>query len=274
MDAKGKIAIGFVIYNSDDTFIDRLQLCADANFHIYVFDNSPQLPNARKMCNSLDNCTYLTIGKNAGLGLGISALCAQAYYHDFAALVFFDQDTGFDNSTLDFIERFYINNAGIKKTHSAVVFNAKNYNIENSIQQYILNDILLAISSGSMFFLDVLHKMNWHNETYFVDCVDYEFCLNSSNHNYKIAECSNTPGFDHVTEQADKEYKLLGKTLRMRTYSAKRVYGTIIGSLRLFFASIRSFNWIFARAIFRSMTIYIYFQLLVRIANFYNKKDG
>jgi hypothetical protein len=129
----------------------------------------------------------------------------------------------------------------------------------------LIRDVLLSISSGSLFFLSVLSKLNWHNQTYFVDCVDYEFCLNSYNKGFKIGEYAPTPGFDHVTEQADSEYTLFGKKLMMRKYSPKRVRGTIIGYIRLIFTSIFTLNFKFAKTLIRSMVIYTYFQLLIRV---------
>lgn len=262
MNNSRNIAIGFVIYNPEYNLINRIKITIDSGFNVYIFDNSPHNSIIRSFCKEFNNCVYLTNGKNVGLGIGISAICAQAYYDSFCALLFFDQDTIYNLETLEFIENFYLANANIEKKYSSIVFKSKS---KSASDDFLIKDVLLSISSGSLFFLNVLNKLNWHNQSYFVDCVDYEFCFNSYNNNFKVGEYSPTPGFDHVTEQADSAYILFGKKLMMRKYSPNRVKGTISGYLRLIFTSITTFNFKFAVTVLRSMAIYIYFQLLIRI---------
>ena len=266
---KKNIALGFVVYKAEITLVDRIKLASSLGFQCYIFDNSPADQTFNKIFNNCINCSYVTAGKNVGLGFGISSVCGQAYYQGSDALLFFDQDTVFNASTLDFVNDFYTERKDLEDTYSSVVFNAKNVNANLEQYQFEIKDVLLTISSGSLFFLKRLKDLNWHNHTYFVDCVDYEFCLNSSNHGLKVGECSNTPGFDHVSEQADSEYSVFGKKRMMRKYSFSRVKGTTTASLRLFLTAIRTLNPKFAYAILRSLGIYLSFQFLVRILNFF-----
>lgn len=264
---KKSISLGFVIYKAELTLVDRIKLASSLGFKCYIFDNSPAEQVFNKIFNNRLNCRYITAGKNVGLGFGISSVCGQAYYEGSDALLFFDQDTVYDASTLDFIDDFYTERKSLEDVYSSVVFNAKNINAKQ--YQFEVKDVLLTISSGSLFFLKRLKDINWHNQTYFVDCVDYEFCLNSNNHGLKVGECSTTPGFDHISEQADSEYYIFGKKRMMRKYSFSRIKGTTTASLRLFLTSITTLNPKFAYAILRSLGIYLYFQFLVRILNFF-----
>lgn len=256
-----KIAFGVVAYNPDENLISRLSLALESGFVLYVFDNAPEDGIVQNFCNSKPACRYFTCGKNVGLGFAISTVCAQAYYDSFPALIFFDQDTVFDEDTLGFIENFYISNPNLAPDYSAIVFDSKKSG------DGMFKDVLLARSSGSLFFLENLKKMNWHNKKYFVDCVDYEFCLNSNNNNFKIGECSMTPGFDHESEQPDVKYMVFGKERLLRKYSAKRIIGTITASARLLIISIATKNMVFFIAIFRSLALYLYWQLVVRLIN-------
>ena len=231
---------------------------------LYIFDNSPKDGIVQNFCDSKQACRYFTCGKNVGLGFGISTVCAQAYYDSFPAVIFFDQDTIFNRSTLDFIEDFYINNANIASNYSAIVFNSKNSG-DCAGNNFIFKDVLLARSSGSLFFLENLKKMNWHNDKYFVDCVDYEFCLNSNNNNFRIGECSMAPGFDHESEQHDVKYMVFGKERLLRKYSTKRIIDTISANARLLITSLITKNIVFSVAIIRSLAIYLYWQFVVRL---------
>lgn len=267
-----KIAIGIVTYNPTPSLTSRINLALVSGFTLYIFDNSPQNGTVRDFCKSHNNCKYLTCGKNVGLGFGISSVCAQAYYDTYPALLFFDQDTIFDRSTLDFVEEFYISRGNLVEHYSAIIFNSKNVDSVNTGNKFLIKDVLLSINSGSLYFLENLKKLNWYNESYFVDCVDYEFCLNSNNHGFKIAECSNTPGFDHKSEQGDFEHRVFGKMVRLRKYPSKRIFDTIHASTRIFFAAVKKFNISFSYAIIRYLAIYLLCQGKARLINISTKK--
>lgn len=259
-----KIAIGFVVYNPNSNLIHRLQEALSLESVVYIFDNSPEKAIIRDFIKGRGNIKYATDGKNLGLGIGLSTICAQAYYDNYPALVFFDQDTSFSTETLNAIEEYYINNQHLISNYSSVVFNSRNIGQKNNDFVNCFEDVLLSRNSGSLFFLENLRKMNWHNEKYFVDGVDYEFCLNSQLNNFRIGEYSCTPGFDHVIEQGNKKYKLFGKMYSMRKYSWYRIMDTTHSSVKLIFRSVFHGKIQFAVRVTRLFLIYIVTQLLVR----------
>jgi rhamnosyltransferase len=109
--------------------------------------------------------------------------------------------------------------------------------------------------------------MNWHNRTYFVDCVDFEFCLNSKKNNLKIGECSLAPGFDHESEQGDDKYTIFGKNYSMRKYPMGRIFDTLLASSKLLILSIKTRNYSFSRGISRFLVGYLIYQFMARIIN-------
>ena len=259
------IALGFVIYNPEDSFLSRVRMAVESGFDVYVFDNSPERRSLEGMADGEGRIKYLTCGKNHGLGLGVSAVCAQAYYENHSALVFFDQDSIFNEKTLNFIEKFYVEHPELGGTHSAVVFNASRGSQEQ--EKDCFKDVPLAINSGSLFYLNNLKTLNWHNESYFVDGVDYEFCLRSKMNGFKIGEYSCTPGFDHSTEQADKRYTIFGRAYAMRAYAFSRIVDVSISSLKLMFSALIGGSVKFAFRIVRLWVIYLAIQVLVRLLN-------
>lgn len=271
-----KIAIGVVTYHPNINLTIRLKSAIEFGFLVYIFDNSPDDELIRQFCRGLsnDSVRYITCGKNVGLGFGISSVCAQAYYDSYPALIFFDQDTVFDSSTLDFIEEFYNLNSSMSSGYSAVWFNSKKFADAGDGNQFIFKDVLMAINSGSLYFLENLKKINWMNERYFVDCVDYEFCLNSSNNKLKIGECSNTPGFDHEAGQGDVKYYIFGKERKLRKYSAKRVLDTIRASTKLMVTSIYTGNNEFTAAMTRFLVAYIFWQFMSRVLRVSKSNQG
>lgn len=259
------VALGFVAYRAEPNLVARLELAYAAGYQVYVFDNSPERELIRDTCRRLAGVQYRTCGRNVGLGVGIAAVCSQAFYDGFVALVFFDQDTVFDRSTLDFISTFHSRNPNVAMTHSAMVFNTNRAGETNETDPFAHRDVVLAISSGCLFYLENLRRMGWHNPTYFVDGVDYEFCLNSSNHGLRVGECSNTPGFDHESEQAGYTDTVFGRRRRLRRYSWARIADATLASGRLFRAAVTARNGRFAWAISHNLVGYMWLQLLSRI---------
>lgn len=261
---KRSIALGFVTYNPEASFLPRVRMALECGFPVYVFDNTPEKGSLGSLATDSTRVKYITCGKNHGLGLGIQMVCAQAYYDGHAALVFFDQDSVFGVDTLTLIERYYLSYPELRDSYSAVVFNAGG---SDDAQGSCFKDVPLAINSGSLFYLHNLKTLGWHNERYFVDGVDYEFCLRSSLAGFRIAEYSCTPGFDHATEQADRQYRFLGKTYPMRAYAWSRIWDVSKSSGRLIVSALISGKANFAYKIVRHWGVFMAMQVLARVLN-------
>ena len=275
------VAIGIITYNPEESVVKRLSDTVKSGYKVYVFDNSPDNSIIRDYVHSDDEArshiTYLTCGKNAGLGFGLSAVCAQAYYDAFPALLFFDQDTVYSTETLDYISAFYGRNESLAVSYSSVVFNSKSVDDSGNLTDPqavgdTIKDVRLAINSGSLYFLNNLKKMNWHSTKYFVDCVDYEFNLSSSNHHFKIGEHSATPGFDHCSEQGDTRYKVFGVVLPMRAYRFSRIKDTYCASTKLFWKALVTGNLTYSVEFSKSIHKYLFVQFYVRLAKLFHVK--
>ncbi|MBC3236649.1 glycosyltransferase [Pseudomonas lurida] len=254
-----KIAVGIVVYHAGAELLRRLELTSVNGFEVYVFDNSPHIANVREFSECHPHIHYFTCGKNLGLGVGISTVCANAYQQGHSALLFFDQDTGFSAETLTYVEHNYIDNIDSYSTFSAIAFKADG--------AASVRDVPLVINSGSLYFLDKLKTIDWMDCSYFVDGVDYKLCLDSLNKGYRIGVCGATPGFDHVTEQADSVYRIAGHSYSMRAYSWSRIKDAVSSNLKLIFCAIKSHQLGFALKITRLLTLYCTSQILVRIIN-------
>jgi rhamnosyltransferase len=260
-----KMAIGFVIYRPEKSFYERLELINQVGVQFYVYDNSPEIIDAKIKIESLLHARYLCSGKNEGLGVGLSELCQTAYKDEFDELLFFDQDTGFNLKTISFIQSFLNDNiTSLIENYSAITFSGSQAsNLKNNSPMV---NVDFTINSGSLFLLRNLKKMGWHNKTYFVDGVDYEFCLRSHAAGFRIAKYSNTPCFDHESEQPDRVVTFFGKRLLIRKYSYIRVRDAVYSYVRLIIQALAYGEWIYSIKIMRSFLIYIAGQILSRIS--------
>lgn len=263
MQIRPELAVGFVIYHPTGEFYRRLKMASSAGFKLYVFDNSPSETKVKDITKYCSNIKYITAGKNLGLGVGLSVINATAYYEEYSSLIFFDQDTEFTVETLSYIYRFYCSKKsdGIEK-YAVVMFTSRT---DDSKLEYEVKDVLVTISSGSLFILDRLVKLNWHNEKYFVDGVDYEVCLRARLKGFKVGVCHNTPGFDHAIEQPDKFVRLCGKSIPLRRYNVTRIFDAMGAYSKLIFSAVKSLDFKFAGKMLRSCAIYVLGQVLSRV---------
>ena len=268
MQMVSDIAIGTITFHPSPSVLQRLIRTLADGYKIYLFDNSPEDDSIRNFIKTHDEYSdrfvYLTAGRNCGLGFGLASICAQAYYDSFKVLLFFDQDTGFSLETLKYVERFHHENVEKEKSYSAIVFNALQLDAGQTDEWHV-QDVRLAINSGSLFILENCRKFNWHNPRYFVDCVDYEFCLSSSNAGFKIGEVSTTPGFDHTTEQGDEPVRLFGHVYPMRAYRMSRIWDSFSASIRLMGTSLRTGNLTYFGVIGSALVKYLFVQTYIRL---------
>ncbi|TFY92297.1 glycosyltransferase [Pseudomonas nabeulensis] len=254
-----KIAVGTVVFHAGEELLRRLEMASAEEFDVYVFDNSPGTENVRELARRIPQIHYFTCGKNLGLAIGISTISANAYHAGHKALLFFDQDTGFNNETLSYVEQKYAENVIAYKNYSAIAFKSEG---DASVR-----DVSLLINSGSLYFLEKLNSLAWLDCTYFVDGVDYKLCLDSLNQGYRVGACGATPGFDHTTEQADDRYYIAGRTYSMRAYSRLRIKDTLSSSRKLIFSALKTYRFSFAANIFKLLAIYCATQFFVRLIN-------
>jgi rhamnosyltransferase len=253
-------AIGLVIYHPEESLLKRIDQMIDLGFRVYVFDNTPSDEKYTQAIKKAPSIFYLTAGKNVGIGYSLSTLCATAYAHGYQRLLFLDQDTGISGNTLEFIGQYPSRlPVEVERQYVALVFKGTPAPNQN------LTEVSLAISSGSLFNLQVLRQIGWHNEKYFVDCVDYELCVRARRLGFKIGIVNNTPDFDHVTEQPDRAIRIFGKQLLFRRYSATRIKDAMGAYLKLIVGDLLKNRPGDTYALIRSMALHIFGQLASRL---------
>jgi rhamnosyltransferase len=261
-------ALGFILYQPDEIVTASVDLALNSGYKVFVYDNSPDSVTMREYLRGKAGVSYFGEGINRGLGIGLTHICSQAFSEGYSSLLFFDQDTLFTPETLSTVEEFYQYNKSLMKKYAAVVFNSstviKDSN-STSIDMQYFKQVCLARNSGSLYYLPNLSKMSWHDTSYFVDGVDYEFCLRARLNKMLIGEYSQTPGFDHTTEQDVSPYKFPGTKMELRKYSWNRIKDTVRSSMKIIIKSIRHHQILFMFSMLRLIHIYVFGQIVIRL---------
>ena len=78
------------------------------------------------------------------------------------------------------------------------------------------------ITSGSLFSLAAYDAVGGFREEFFIDCVDYDFCLRLRSRGYRIIQILEC-GFQHSLGLS-KQHRLLGFTIDTYTHDPQRLY--------------------------------------------------
>lgn len=271
-----KPIIATILYNPDQLIYDRIKSAIEYGYEVYIFDNSPDITSKLFIQENKNKVRYFTFDKNVGIGPALRLICSTAYYEGNKNLLFFDQDTVFTEETLGFIAD-YLNQASshdnsaasdklLSVTFRDTVINRKRGILEQiSIGKYSVYIVDFTISSGTLFSLENLKKVGWHDDSFKVDGVDYSVCIAAQSDLLTIGEIFDTPGLDHETCQGNSTFSFFGKRYCARRYSFFRIKDYVCSSLRLIFRSIR-FNRKATLRLLMMLIIYINKQFLLRIS--------
>jgi rhamnosyltransferase len=212
---------------------------------------------------------------NVGLSEGLARICNAAFESEYEALLYFDQDTVFETVTLDYISAYYRSVLERPDEFCASIVCTTFRDIPNSSKlnhisyrqcsEYNIENIFLTINSGSLYSLRKLKEYEWFDRTFFVDGVDYSFCINSIRNGYKITEVHSTPGIDHESEQGNVSVSFFGKRLVGRIYPFGRNIGFVISQIRLFFSAFALGGTKPALFLMKSLLLYLFQQLVFRV---------
>jgi GT2 family glycosyltransferase len=267
------ITICTILYKPTEMTLQRLREVAEIGYTIYIVDNTPDSCTVSEQIDH-PNIRLFSFGKNIGIGRALQLMGATAYYNGSEQLLYFDQDSIFTRITLEYISDFAFvwlkKNNYLMNNFACVTFRdflpaVKNKNERLTIDAYDVVPVDFTISSGSLFDLEKLKIVGWHNESFYIDGVDYAVCISIAKSGYKVGEIGPTPEFDHSSEQEDDNYRILGYRFRARCYPFYRYRDYIFSSIRLILHS-ASFSPRRTFWLLRNLFVFIGHQLLVRIS--------
>jgi GT2 family glycosyltransferase len=224
------ISIGFVVYYPESHFIERVKQLALRGLTIWIFDNTPNGSDSLKSEVFNNQVHILGDGTNWGLGHALNALLKTILRNGFKQAIYFDQDTYFTFSTITWIYDWRrIHGQRLSGTEVIVNFagNCEPLNVNNAITT---NEVLL-INSGSLYQLEILKEIGWHQSSIFLECVDYEICGRIRYHRLKTLKVIGCVDIDHEIYQPINEFKLGNWIIKYRLYPLNRTLNFVKGLL-------------------------------------------
>ena len=264
METKLNIAVGLILYKPSEFLLKRIELILNMGFHLYIFDNSPdeEFINPEEINSSFLH--YYHKNDNKGLGFSLKFITRKSLENGNDLFLYFDQDTFFDKETLEYISAYF---KTIKpqeiKANSAFWFTNKTIDAASK-------DNNLVINSGCCYVLENLSKMEWHDQSMFVEGVDYMFCLDSIINGFTLTKIGKVPGLNHDIEQPILTRKFLNREFEIRVYPLRRVLEVFSSHFRILFKSFSNRKFLFSYKIIYLLLGFTYHQI---VSLLFIKKD-
>lgn len=239
-----------ILYNPEENSLNNIILAKKFDIIPVVYLNKVDDFFLKKLIE-LD---VVVLGKNINVGLGLAFYELEEYLklNNLEYFIYFDQDTKVKQKAWTQIigtyENFYkINDIGL--LHYG---NGSN------------KDSRIVTSSGSLFSMSILDKVGFHDKSFFVEGVDYEFCLRLNFFGYRIYNII-SEAIDHKSLQDFFTINIYFKTIKLRIYGKKRTKDFNLSHKRLFKQAFKYSDYKFFFFLLKSIIRHNSMELISRI---------
>jgi rhamnosyltransferase len=236
--AATKICAVMVAYNPDSTLEQNIRALLNEVDRLIVVDNCSE-PSTRSriaalaaMCNFEVIWNEENIGLAAGLNIGIRRALPDENY---AWIATFDQDSlvspGYCETMLNAYALCPFRNevALIAPRH---VLSSKTAAYKPPQNRPTFQEIPVTLQSGSLFSRSVLKDVGLFDESFFIDYVDFDFCLRVRQQGCRIIEATEAPLYHSVGTPTTHTF--LNKTCMVFNHSPVRRYYAARNRLRVY----------------------------------------
>ena len=235
-----KFVIAFVIYYPDDGFFERIKLLMKSGFSLIIFNNglSEEYHDALIEIAS-NNIIILGDGSNVGLAKSINELNVFSVQSGYDYLILFDQDTLIGKSFYSSISSIPLKKYMRGEYTSLQILSENDSRYSNTLSS---QEVLFNINSGSIFDLNLIQKIGYHDESFFVEGVDYYLGVHSRANGFKVGILNGVVGLDHFSNQDDSVVEIMGRKVKCRIYPFSRVRDVFVSHAKLIRYSVSNFD--------------------------------
>ncbi len=217
-----KIAATVILYNPAEVVLNNIRSYIEIVEKLYLVDNS-KIPSTQIIGSIIqsDKVIYIHDGENKGIASRLNQACVLAKNDQFQWLLTMDQDSSFSEGILN----NYLSCLDAFEDPQMVSMFGVNYTKKQLVEEECHpTEVNHLITSGSVLNLKLWPDICKFDENLFIDEVDFEYCLRSVLHGFRIIEFSNI-FLDHRLGEVSqhRSFKTIKRTSRV-LHSPERLY--------------------------------------------------
>ncbi|MBN2006826.1 MAG: glycosyltransferase family 2 protein [Anaerolineae bacterium] len=216
-----------VTYNPDDALPHRVTCIADQVGGVVIVDNHSDTSALSMMHRLTPTINLIANSVNLGVATALNQGVCWAHQHGHKFALLLDQDSEPMDSMVETLVKIY--NGFVPKDKLAMVaansYNKESHRIDIEVPAQNGEDwgeVKQAITSGSLIRLQAFRDVGPFRDDFFIDGVDFEYCLRARRKGYKII-LSVEPLMYHSAGIPQK-HTLMGKTVWTLNHNATRCY--------------------------------------------------
>lgn len=150
---------------------------------VLVVDNSDK-PTDLSNINKTNKIEYISLNGNFGIAKALNVGLEYAFKYKYKYALTMDQDSKFSNNLIEEYRKNQQANVAIYSPFYLIDRKRKKNNKKDV--QYLY----WTMTSGNLLNLEYVKEIGKFKEDFFIDAVDYEFCLRARKKGYKILQCN------------------------------------------------------------------------------------
>ncbi len=241
-----KIAGVVILYNPDvEDVLKNIKTYLNSIDLLYVIDNS-SVSHEEYFIFS-DKISYIANMNNLGVARALNQAATKSIQQGFDYLLTMDQDSFFPTSSIKEYEKVF---KKIKDLENPAVIGISPKLLNSNLETLINSDyekVNWVITSGSIINLNIYNQLGGFNETLFIDCVDYDYCLRAILAGHKVFKCKNI-----ILYHIGGSPKLI-MGFHIGLYSSERIYFIARNSLYLWKTYFKGFPKLITKNIIFSL---------------------
>ena len=249
-----KISSVTILYNFDKDVINNIKTYENFVDEVILIDNSDEKKYYEKYRKDIEKYTYISMNGNVGIAKALNEGVNYSKEKGYEWVLTMDQDSKFHS---DIISK-YLKILNYFNTNDIAVL-APNYFFDRKkTKEYKgYKELSYTMQSGNLINIEIYEKIGKFKEDFFIDGVDYEYCIRANRNKYKVIECGeailyHNPG---ITKKTFFGFK----------------YG-YCNSLRIYY-QVRNLLWIFSKYKNIKMIAIIIYKFFKILLLFDNKKE-
>lgn len=225
------------LFYPNNNILENIKILSSQVDFVILCDNTPEISN-QSLFSEIKNCIYIANKKNFGLSKAFNIALKSQNFNKDDYIFFFDQDSKIPE---DYIKILIKNFESINSKNDIgclgpqyIDTNSNKIISPRKIEQLSDNCYTVSsmITSGLLTKFSVLQKIDFWNESVFLDMADWDFCWRLKQRGFKIVLCTEIT----LTHTLGKGIKKIGK-LKLRINHPVREYYQIRDSIKIFWKS-------------------------------------
>jgi rhamnosyltransferase len=215
-----------VTYHPDIHLAARIEKILPQVHRIVVVDNgsSPSCVQPLRDLADQSGVHLISNPRNEGLARALNEGTQWAADNAYQWVLQLDQDTTVEPDMLDSLAQVFRQD----RAPQSIAIIGANY-IDKvtgkpgaALSPFIATDEVAVLTSGSLLSLNAFRALGGFRDDFFIDCVDFEYCLRARAHGFRVVMTSRpvmTHGVGHLTQ-----HRFLGTSVSAANHSPERRY--------------------------------------------------